>query len=79
MELTDLEKHLVHWLKLIGVGEGQAVSMLLVLHTQEMQLEMMDWMAEHQEASPEELLSTCFKIYHSHETEDEEPMAQEAP
>jgi len=54
--LTPLEKHLILGLKLMGCNELDAVAIMLQLNAEESHIAMMDWMCEHPNATPAQLL-----------------------
>ena len=62
MKLTSLEKLLITGLKTSSVPKGKVAAILLHLKEEEQQLEMGQYMLEHQTATPEELLKVAQEI-----------------
>lgn len=71
MELTQAQKDLVHGLKLFGCGLLQTIVMGAKLwHPDDLQ-EMLDYMVDHLDSTPEELYEICLKITSTREDPDE--------
>ena len=69
--LTQAQKDLVHGLKLFGCSELQTLIMGLKLwHPDDLQ-EMLNYMVDHLEATPEQLYEMCFKITSGREQPEE--------
>lgn len=62
MELTDAEKLLIHGLKLYGMELEDALGIMLLLNTEQMQYEMMLWMVENRGATSSDLIGKAMDI-----------------
>ena len=62
MELTEAEKLLIHGLKLYNVELEDALGIMLLLNTEQMQDEMMLWMTENREATTSDLIGKAMDI-----------------
>lgn len=62
MELTEAEKLLIHGLKLYGVELEDALGIMLLLNTEQMQDEMMLWMTENRQATTSNLIGKAMDI-----------------
>lgn len=61
-KLTEAEELLIRGLKAFGVRKGAAMEIALRMETEEQQYKMMDYMADHREATAEELLDEARRI-----------------
>ena len=62
MKLTPAQKHLIHWLKFMGVEEDEMLGIMLLLDTQKLRDDMMAWMCKHPEASTSDLLGKAMNL-----------------
>ena len=62
MALTPAEKHLIRWLKVMGVTEEEVIGIMLFLDTPEKRDKMMAWMAENPKVTPSDLLGITMDI-----------------
>ncbi|MBQ8143944.1 MAG: hypothetical protein IJ042_04010 [Butyricicoccus sp.] len=62
MELTEVEKNLISGLKLNGAKLGTVSVILLLLKSEEDQLDMLEHVLENEETRDEELLNVAYKI-----------------
>ena len=61
-KMTEAEELLIRGLRAFDVRKGAAMEIALRMETEEQQYEMMNYMADHREATPEELLSEARRI-----------------
>ena len=71
MPLTEYEKLLVRGLKIFGCNRLEILCIGARLYTEEKQIKMMDWMCEHPEATPAQLMKLSEQITPLEELEDE--------
>ena len=72
MELTQAQKDFIHGLKLFGCGRTQALVMTAHMwHPDDLQ-EMLRYMVDHLDATPEQLYEVCMKISSGREQPEEE-------
>ena len=62
MELTQAQKHLIHWLKVMGVQEDDMVGIMLLMDTPKKRDTLMCWMAENQTATPSDIIGKAMDI-----------------
>ncbi len=62
MALTELEKNLIAGLKLNSVPKGNGIAIMLHLKTEDAQLEMLQYVLEHEEATADELLALAQRM-----------------
>lgn len=55
-EVTETQKDLIHGLKIFGAKTGTIVEIMLRLETESQQEEMLGYMVDHRDATPESLL-----------------------
>ena len=69
MELTPAQKHLIRWLKVMGMAEDETVGIMLALDTPEKRDKLMMWMAQHREATPSDIIGKTIDILRMEEHE----------
>ena len=69
MELTPAQKHLIQWLKVMGMAEDETVGITLALDTPEKRDKLMMWMAQHREATPSDIIGKTIDILRTEERE----------
>lgn len=75
--LTQAQKDFVHGLKLFGCSELQTIIMGLEMwHPDDLQ-EMLNYMVDHLDATPEQLYNVCFQITSGREQPEELEMEEE--
>lgn len=62
MELTEVEKKLIAGLKLNSVPKGKAAVIFMLLQEKEQQLEMLQYILENEQATPDELLDVARRL-----------------
>ena len=62
MALSEMQQTLVQGLMLMGASKLEILCIGVEMYTPEMQLEMMQWMVEHKDASPAQLLRASSEI-----------------
>ena len=62
MELTPAQKHLIHWLKVMGVQEDEVIGIMLLMDTPEKRDNLMGWMSKNLKATPSEIIGTAMDI-----------------
>ena len=77
MPLTEYEKLLVDGLKIFGCNRLEILYIGVHLYTEEKQIKMMDWMCEHPEATPEQLMKLAAQISPPEDFEDYEDENEE--
>ena len=60
--MTETQKDLIHGLKIFGAKTGTIVEIMLRLETESQQKEMLGYMVDHRDATPEELLDEARRI-----------------
>ena len=60
--MTEIGKTLTHCLKAMGVPTGMAAAIFLTAREDQQKKELLDYLADHREATPEELLSEARRI-----------------
>lgn len=60
--MTETEKRLTHCLKAMGISRGMGAAIFLTVGEEEQQVEMLHYMADHREATAEELLDEARRI-----------------
>lgn len=77
MSLTQAQKDFIHGLKLFGCGRTQALVMTAHMwHPDDLQ-EMLNYMVDHLDATPEQLYNVCFQITSGREQPEELEMEEE--
>ena len=73
MELTQAQKDLVHGLKLFGCSLLETMIIAMEMwHPDDLQ-QMLDYMVNHLEATPEQLYEVCMDIASKREQPEEDP------
>ena len=62
MELSGNEKLLIQGLQICGISKGMSAVIFMTLQTDEQKLEMCNYLADHKDASDEELLEQARRI-----------------
>ena len=62
VEVTEMEHLLLSGLRLFHLKESQQLRIFLMMDTEEQMLEMCQYMAENQTATPEQLMSKAVQI-----------------
>ena len=61
-ELTNAQKHLIHWLKIIGMSEDETVGIMVAMKTPRQRDLLMSWMADHREATKSDIIGRVMYI-----------------
>ena len=61
-ELTKAQKHLIHWLKIIGMSEDETVGIMVAMKTPRQRDMLMSWMADHREATKSDIIGRVMYI-----------------
>ena len=62
MKLTPAQKHLIHWLKIMGMSLEETLGVMLLLDTPERRDKMMEWMSRNPNAIPSDLIGVALGI-----------------
>ena len=62
MELTETEKYLISGLKLQKVSKGKLAAICLMLETEKQQMKMIQYIAEHEDATDDDLMRLARRI-----------------
>ncbi len=62
MELTPAQKHLICWLKVMGMNEDDVIGIMLLMDTPKKRDDLMRWMAENRTATPSDIIRKAMDI-----------------